>query len=298
MPQSTLDENSFIFEKLEIKELKDKIKSNGELIKNLDIKINRGIRTGFNKAYIIDDEIKSDLLKQDSSAIEIIKPLIRGRDINKWQINFNNLYLLLIRDNKDIINNYPIIYDYLKQFEDSLKNRSQVVRGDHHWLELDNNTSDEYCSLFDKEKIIYAEITPEPRFIYDNEKYYSNDSIFIMNSDTINLNYLVTLLNSKLLFWYFKDIGYNFGGKGFMYKKQFVERIPICITEKDIELKLSDLSDKMINTNKELTDEINSFKKWLIRNYNIDKLSKKLETYYDLTFEDFLKEIQKKTKIP
>ena len=83
-----------------------------------------------------------------------------------------------------------------------------------------------------------------------------------------------------------------------MYKKQFVERIPICITEKDIELKLSDLSDKMINTNKELTDEINSFKKWLIRNYNIDKLSKKLETYYDLTFEDFLKEIQKKTKIP
>ena len=116
-----------------------------------------------------------------------------------------------------------------------------------------------------------------------------------INSNNINLKYLLALLNSKLLFWYFKDIGYNLGGKGYRYKKIFVEQLPIVITEdKNTEMNLTNLVDMIINENKKLINEINSFHKWLNRTFNIDKLSKKLENYYELDFEDFLKEIKKK----
>ena len=85
------------------------------------------------------------------------------------------------------------------------------------------------------------------------------------------------------------------GGKGYRYKKIFVEQLPIVITEdKNTEMNLTNLVDMIINENKKLINEINSFHKWLNRTFNIDKLSKKLENYYELDFEDFLKEIKKK----
>jgi len=293
LPQNKLDEKTFTFEKLENINLKNKIKSEGTLIKDLDIIINFGIKTGFNKAFIINEETRKKILKEDLKSIKFIKPLLRGRDINKWQKKFSNLYLLLIKDHCEIKKEYPVIYNYLKDYEEKLKNRAQVKRGDHHWTELDNNPSDELCSLFEEEKIIYGEIVPEPRFVYDNEQYFGEATTFIMNSFNINLKYMVALLNSDLLFWYFKDIGYNLGGKGYRYKKIFVEQLPIKIS-KENESMFDNIINDIQNKSNDLNNEINGFLKWLQSEYNINKTSQKLERYYELTLEEFLTELRKK----
>ena len=94
MEQNRLNSNSFIFNSPDVLNLRDKIFKQGTMIKDLDIEINRGILTGFNEAFIINEEIKNRLISEDFNNKEIIKPLLRGRDITKWKIMYKNLYLI------------------------------------------------------------------------------------------------------------------------------------------------------------------------------------------------------------
>lgn len=102
LKQKLLNKNSFTFKSPEVLNLRDKILNQGTLIKDLDIQINYGIKTGFNKAFIIDEETKNKLIIEDSKNKEIIKPLLRGRDINKWRISYKHLYIIFTRRGIDI----------------------------------------------------------------------------------------------------------------------------------------------------------------------------------------------------
>lgn len=116
MKQKLLNKNSFTFKSPEVLNLRDKILNQGTLIKDLDIQINYGIKTGFNKAFIIDEETKNKLIIEDSKNKEIIKPLLRGRDINKWRISYKHLYIIFTRRGIDI-NKYPVIKEFLSRYK-------------------------------------------------------------------------------------------------------------------------------------------------------------------------------------
>ena len=116
---------------------------------------------------------------------------------------------------------------------------------------------------------------------------------FLLSSNSINLKYLVALLNSKLLFWYFKDIGYNLGGKGFRYKKIFIEELPIKFTNITIEKNINAIVDKILNLNKSIVIETNNFHNFLKKDLKILKISKKIENYSSLNQKDFLVELKK-----
>lgn len=293
MKQNKLNSNSFMFNSPQILNLREKIFNQGTLIKDLDIQINRGILTGFNKAFIIDEKTKDKLISEDFNNKEIIKPLLRGRDIDKWRINYDNLYLIFTRRGIDI-NRYPIIKKFLSKYKEELtpKNKNSKKEdkgrkpGPYKWYEIQDNIA--YHALFEKEKIIYSEIVPKPQFVYDNQKFYVEATGFLLSSSKLNLKYIISLLNSKLLFWYFKDIGYNLGGKGFRYKKIFIEQLPIKLTNIDIEIEICDLVDSIINYNKQFVKERDSFKNILINEYNAKKISKKLNEYYNLSQKEFL----------
>ena len=291
MEQSRLDSNSFIFNSPDVLNLREKISHDGTPIKDLDIEINRGILTGFNEAFIIDEKTKNRLIKEDSNNKEVIKPILRGRDINKWRIINKHLYLLYIPWNFKI-NNYPSIKNHLNNFKEKLSERPEVKNERYDWYCMSRYASD-YVDLFEKEKIIYSEIVPEPRFVYDDNKYYMEATGFILNSTEINLKYLVSLLNSKLLFWYFKDIGYNLGGKGFRYKKIFIEQLPIKTTDSYTENILADLIDQILLYNKNFVEETDSFQEFLIEMMDVQKISTKLENYFNLSLNRFLKEVKK-----
>ena len=289
LPQRKLDENSFTFERLEIINLREKIKSQAKLIKDLDIEINSGLKTGFNEVFIINNNIRNELITQDPKNERFIEPILRGRDITKWKIWKNDLYLLHIPDGTNIENEYPSLFNYFLKFKEPLQKRGDKGK---YWYNLRPCAYDE---KFKEEKIIYSTISTEPCFVYDNNGYYLNNSAYMLHSETINLKYLNSLLTSNLLFWYFKYIGTDYGGKAHPYRKIYIEQLPILITEdKDTEMELSNLSEKIIEDNKNFLNEINSFHKWLNRTFNIEKLSNKLEKYYELDFDEFIKEMKKK----
>ena len=300
--QSFLTSQTFTFNSPEVLNLRDKILKQGTLIKDLDITINRGVLTGFNKAFIIEEDVKNKLIKEDSNNKEIIKPLLRGRDIHKWKKLYKDLYIIFTRRGIDI-DKYPIIKKYLGEYKEELtpksKNASKNSKGrkpgDYKWYEIQDNVA--YFSSFEKEKIIYSEIVPEPRFVYDDENYYMEATGFLLSSNSINLKYLVSLLNSKLLFWYFKDIGYNLGGKGYRYKKIFIEQLPIKLPSKTTELDIINLVDQILELNKSFVNQTNLFYKFMTNNLNILKISKKLEKYYELDQKQFFNEIKKQKAI-
>ncbi|MFM5883674.1 TaqI-like C-terminal specificity domain-containing protein, partial [Methanobrevibacter gottschalkii] len=197
------------------------------------------------------------------------------------------------------IEDYPSIKKYLNNFKEDLtpktKNSKKEEKGrkpgQYKWYEIQDNVA--YYSSFEKEKIIYSEIVPEPRFVYDDENYYIEATGFLLSSNTLNLKYLVALLNSKLLFWYFKDIGYNLGGKGFRYKKVFIEELPIKFSNSVTEKNMNLIVDEILYLNKSIVIETNNFHNFLKKELNILKISKKLENYSVLNEKDFFSELKK-----
>ncbi|MGN9041653.1 Eco57I restriction-modification methylase domain-containing protein, partial [Ligilactobacillus salivarius] len=144
-----LGESWIILNEIE-QSIKKKIETVGTPLRDWNISINYGIKTGLNEAFIISKEKRDELIKTDPKSAEIIRPILRGRDIKKNSYEFANIYVITAYKgiNKIIKKEYPAIYLHLKKYEKKLRQRGQVEgkpgkpgSNQHHWTELDNNVS-------------------------------------------------------------------------------------------------------------------------------------------------------------
>jgi hypothetical protein len=253
------------------------------------VKINFGIKTGYNTAFIIDKTTRNQLVNANPENESIIKPLIRGKDVKKWKLDYRDLFLIWTYVGVPI-NNYKEVKVYLDQYDERLKKRGD--KGDH-WWEL---RPCDYYDDFNKEKIVWSDMSTSPSFYKDNASYFSINTVYILTleNDNYNLDYLLALLNSKLLFWIFRQLGSTIGDKGLRYFKQFVELLPIFPATVEQQQPFIKKSDQMLQLNHELQEEVNGFKYWIEKEFNVDKLSKKLEKYYELSEDEFIDELRKK----
>ena len=231
--------------------LKTKIEEQSKLLKYFNISINFGIKTGYNKAFIIDDKKKKELISLDTKNTEIIKPILRGRDLKKYSYEFKDIYIinshngLKKRDIQrvDIVNEYPIIYDYLSTFLPEIKQRYD--QGDD-WTNLRNCA---YLNDFEKPKIVWGEISDKPKFAYDDESYFTEATTFLMTGE--KLKYLLAILNSKVSEWYFNLIGTTTGMGTNRWKKYKIELLPIKIPSIEQENVIEDIVNKIISIKKQ-----------------------------------------------
>src|SRR5690606_22885331 len=193
--------------------IKAKIEAVGTPLKDWDINIYRGILTGYNEAFIIDGKKKDELIAEDPKSAEIIRPILRGRDIKRYGYDFADLWLINTHNGlkeKDIkrinIEDYPAIKKHLDQFYPQLEKR--VDKGDTPY----NLRNCAYMEDFSKQKIIFQEMVQEPSFILDYEgKYMCLDTARIITGE--NLEVLLAVMNSKLFFYSIKTF-YGGGGLG------------------------------------------------------------------------------------
>jgi hypothetical protein len=163
---------------------------------------------------------------------------------------------------------------------------------------LDNNPTDSYLNQFEKEKITYSEIVREPQFHFDTEKYYIEATSFIMTGEY--LKYLIVLLNSKPITYFFKTFytGGGLGTNGYRYKKAYLEKLPIPKLPENEQIPFIEKADKMIELNKKFINKKNKFLNRL-KGIGVNKISKKLENFYTLDFNELIKELKKqKIKLP
>jgi hypothetical protein len=295
IPQDRLDECIWSFKDPKILDLKDKLDKKGLKLRDMsNLRIYYGIKTGYENAFIIDKDTKDLLLNEDYKNKEIIKPVIKGKNLKKYRLNFKDTYLLFTRRGTNI-ENYPSIKSYLCQFKERLTPRNEDQKigrkpGDYKWYEIQDTIA--YYEEFRREKIIWGNLSIKPNFSYSNTELYINAPANLLVGE--NIKYLLTILNSKVTGFIFNLIGVKVDSGYLEWKKNRVEQLPIYPATYDEQKPFIENADEMLELNKNFQIEINSFNDWIMQTFKIEKLSQKLEKYYELSFENFLNEVKKK----
>ncbi|OOQ04207.1 class I SAM-dependent DNA methyltransferase [Helicobacter pylori] len=276
MRQNALSTESFIFANATLLDLRDKIENIGTPLKDWDIQINYGIKTGANEAFIIPTEKRDEILNACKTQEErerteaLIKPILRGKDIKRYSYEWAGEWIIFIpwhfpntdsqksmeENEQDFSIHYPIIYAHLLSHKDELLKRNKDETGKRYEWYCLQRWAASYYQDFEKEKIVYGEIVQEPRFYLDNGEcglgyFYAEATSFILTGE--HLRYLLGMLHSKLITFAFKTFyaGGGLGESGYRYKKAFIERLPIPkITEKNQELadKITDCAEQILKS--------------------------------------------------
>ncbi len=300
---NTFDENSWIIRPALHTSALAKMEKHTKL-KDLPIEINYGIKTGYNDAFFIDGETRAKLIAKDKKSIELIQPLFRGRDISVWITKNQNIFLINPHNgNREQnippvnIDEYPVLKEYLNQFIEKLTKRAD--KGDTPY----NMRNCVYLDEFAKPKIVYPNMTSVFPFCYDESGAVCNDKAFIITEKTPLgvsnpcgnfLKYLLPVFNSKLSkLWIWYNCPELQGGTREI-RKAYFENFPVPNISSDEQQPFITLADKMLSLNSDLQKKTSNFLKVAKETFNIEKLSTKLETFYDLTFEEFIKELKQK----
>ena len=213
--------------------IKNKIESIGTPLKDWDININYGVKTGLNEAFIIDGAKKDELIAKDPKSAEIIRPILRGRDIQRYSYNFADKWIINTHNGSKTqkridINEYPAIKEHLDNYYDKLVKRDD--QGDTPY----NLRCCAYMDDFSKQKLVWAETIKiyfygrrnYPRFCAVDENFYLDKTTFFMPLE--NNLYFLGILNSKLS-EYLLDNGYcNLLGPGSRgLQKNLIEQFPM-----------------------------------------------------------------------
>lgn len=226
--------------------IEEKIKQifykSGKILKEWNVDFNRGITSGFNEAFYLNSEIRDRLIAKNKKNSEWIKPILRGRNITRYSYSFDDIWVLYIPwhfplhldptitgaseiAEKEFVKEFPDIYDHLNQYKENLQSRNKAETGiRYEWYAL-QRFANTFFENFAKEKIIWLVLTDKASFAYEPSGLLVNDSAFMMVGE--DLKYLMAVLNSKPCEWLFSKITTSSGVGTNMWKKAYVENIPI-----------------------------------------------------------------------
>ena len=225
MPQSELKPDSWRIETPAVFGLLDKLRKAGTpLGEILNGRWYRGIVTGLNEAFVVDNETRNRLISEHLSSSELLKPFLRGRDVKKWTVDYSDLWLIFTRQGTDI-ENYPAIKNHLLNYESALRKRLNVIRDGDEWFQIPYAIN--YWHEFEVSKIMYQEIATYQAFAWDDSKAYSNNKTFLIPDSNL---YLLGVLNSKVTWFFLGHIASKLQGGAYMMQIPYVSQIPIATT--------------------------------------------------------------------
>ena len=211
--------------------IKKKIEAVGTPLKDWDINIYRGVLTGCNEAFIIDTTKRDEILancqsdEEREKTAELIRPILRGRDIKRYGYVDNGQYLINTHNGikgklpRIDINDYPAVKAHLDQYWDKISIR--VDKGDTPYNLRNCTYLDDFC----KPKIIYPNMTKYMPFVFDNKMYLTNQKCFIITGKYVA--YLTAFFNSSLFKYCFRDSFPELQGGTRELSKIFFDKIPV-----------------------------------------------------------------------
>ena len=202
----------------------DKMQKMGTPLKEWNVKINFGIKTGYNKAFIINERTRRALIAEDPKSSEIIKPILRGRNIQRYRAQWAGYWLIATHNGYGVIPavnvvDYPAIKSYLDRSYTQLAKRRDKGITPYHLR------SCSYYDSFGEEKLLWIELAENGRFAYDDCGIYGEASTFIMTGQDIK--YLCAILNAKLIRNFLQQMAPTSGMGTLRWKKVYVEEIAI-----------------------------------------------------------------------
>ena len=234
--------------------LKRKIEDIGKPLKDWDINIYRGIITGCNEAFIIDEAKREQLIKQDPKSAEIIKPLLRGRDIERYHAQSVKSYLLATNYDLNIRKRYPAIYAHLETIGEQIESGEVKARGKgllnrddqgENWWNL---RACAYYAEFDKEKVVWKRIGSILRFAYIQHPMFCLDSTCIATGEKVK--FLNAVLNSRVSHYQLFDLAPKTGTGDLIVSVQALEPLlvpPITEANQHIAEQIEMQVDKILD---------------------------------------------------
>ena len=198
--------------------IKRKIESMGTPLKDWDIQINYGIKTGANDAFVISTEQRNEILsnclteQERERTEELIRPILRGRDIKRYSYDWANLWLINSHNGikgkipRINIDEYPAVKAHLDKYWSKIKNRAD--QGDTPY----NLRNCAYLEDFSLPKIVYREIGFEMDACIVPDGWFINNKLYLITGKDIE--YLITLLNSRIFNKIYLASANLTGGKG------------------------------------------------------------------------------------
>ena len=209
--------------------IKRKIEAVGTPLKDWNINIYRGVLTGYNEAFIISTEKRDEILAncqtedERTRTAELIRPILRGRDIKRYGYNWANLWLIYIpwhfplqfdesitgaSEKAEIAfqEQYPAVYQHMLKYKEPLSKRNKAETGiRYEWYAM-QRWGAKYWEDFSKPKIVYMEIQtdnptegyPFPCFSFDERNSIALNTAYIMCSDSVDVRYILGVLNSSV----------------------------------------------------------------------------------------------------
>ena len=206
----------------------DKMHSTGTPLKDWDIAINYGVKTGLNEAFIIDNETKDRLVAEDPRSVEIIKPVLRGKDIQRYQADWAGMWLIDTHNGYDDlppieIDDFPAVKALLNRHYEKLATRHDRGRTPY------NLRNCAYHAEFSRQKLFWIDLTERGRFAYDAGELFCVNSAYMVTGES--LKYLCAVLNSALVTWFVQNSALSSGMGTARWMTFTVERIPVPIID-------------------------------------------------------------------
>jgi adenine-specific DNA-methyltransferase len=242
MPQRDLAPDAWRLEGGLRLRLLDRIRAGGVALgKYVNGRFYYGIKTGLNEAFVVSREKRDELIAEHSSSAQVIKPFLRGRDVKRWRVEFEEQYLLFIpwhfplhkdgaivgpsaKAEREFAKRFPAVYDHLSSFKPQLAARNSAETGiRYEWYAL-QRWGAEYSHEFEHHKIIYPDIFEHQSFAWDEKGYYgANTCYFIPTND----KWLIAVLNSKVVEWFYSQISNKVRGGYMRAFSDYMGTVPI-----------------------------------------------------------------------
>ena len=265
----------------------------------IEQKIFYGIVTGFNDGFLVGEDEKRQLIEGDPNCASLIKPYLRGQDVERWLPAWDQRHILLLRSSENFdwpwkgaanpeamfASTFPTIHARMKKNEAALRARSDQGK---YWWEL---RSCAYYDRFDAPKIIYQEIQFYPTYALDVGGIFCNNKIFFLPSED---KYLLGVLNSPLIWWHNWRYLPHMKDEALTPASFLMSELPIAQPTPALREAVETKVDRLIALTQ--TDQAAHalVLPWLQSQHGIDKPGNALQDLPSLTEQSFIEEVKKR----
>jgi hypothetical protein len=300
IPRARLSASPWSLEPAATDDLLGKLERAGTSLKDfIGSKPYRGILTGFNEAFLIDTPTRQALIDANPESTEIIRPYMRGQDIDRWQAAWHGLWMIALKSSGDhpwpwadagneaeavFARTYPSIHQHLSRFREALIKRQDKGR---YWWEL---RSCAYWDRFDRPKLFYQDITWQAQVCYDDRKTLSNNTVYFVPSGDL---WIMAVLNSPIGWWYAWRKAQHGKDEALRYFTDFVEAFPIPRPSDEQRATIELAVRRLIALRDDAHRRIRDLLHWLNVEYEIAKPSTKLANLLALELDALIAEVKK-----
>ena len=315
MSYANLSGNNWDLQSQKVFNVIEKLKQQPFKVDDVFDRIFQGIASGGDKFFtleLLEDKGKTGLFYSEMMSckveieVNILKPIIGGRDVFKYKKPIIKKFIIFpykIENKKaismefdEIEDSFPLSAKYFKKNEEFLRGREKGrFNTEDEWFLFSRKQG---ISNVEMSKIMTREISLGCNMTYDQKGgYYHNTKVysFIKNKQfDVDEKYYLGILNSKVMWFFLKNTGSEYGGGYYVFKTNYLKPFPLPEISENSDL-IIDNVNQILSSNKNLQEVSSKFQRTLQRKFEVlEKLPKKLENWYELTFTDFVKELKNK----